>query len=51
MLLLDLPEHAEIVLVNLLDLDLLVILIRLFKILELDVRHVMLLKINSYYVL
>ena len=51
MLLLDLSEHAEIVLVNLFDLDLLVVLVRLLEIFELDVGHVMLLKINSYYVL
>ena len=51
MLPLDLSQHAEIVLVNFLDLNLLVILVRLLQIFELHMRHVMLLKVDSYYVL
>lgn len=52
MLSLYLPKHTEIVLVYfLLDLDLLVILVGFFQIFELNMRYVMLLKVNSYYVL
>jgi len=51
MLPLDLSQHTEIVLVDLLNLNLLVVLVGLLQIFELDVRHVMLLKVNSYYFL
>lgn len=51
MLPLDFSEHAEIVLVDFLDLNLLVVLVCLLQILELDVRHVVLFQVNSYYAL
>jgi hypothetical protein len=52
MLSLYLPKHTEVVLVNfLLNLDLLVIFVGFFQVLKLNMRYVMLLKVNSYYFL
>jgi hypothetical protein len=48
MLPLNFPEHTEIVLIDLLNLNLLVVLLILFQIFKLDVRHVVLFQIDSY---
>jgi hypothetical protein len=52
MLSLYLSKHTEVVLIDFrLNLNLLVVLVGLLEIFKLDVRYVMLLKVNSYYVL
>ena len=52
MLSLYLSKHTEVVLIDFrLNLNLLVVLVGLLQIFKLDVRYVMLLKVNSYYVL
>ena len=49
MLSLYLSKHAEVVFVNFFYLDLLIVLIRFLQIFKLDMRHIMLLELNSYY--
>ena len=44
-----LPKHTEVVFVNFFYLDLLIVLIRFLQIFKLDMRHIMLLELNSYY--